>query len=115
LEVFGFAVVAADAAAVAQQPGQAGLDDPAVLAEAAGGLDAFAGDPHGDAAAADLGTQGGLVVGLIGVQLAGSVAWPAADRGGGVQQWHHQREPWVFAAEIRSVSGAASVAQDVDL
>ena len=33
LEVFGFAVVAADEAAVAEQPGQAGFDDPAVPAE----------------------------------------------------------------------------------
>jgi hypothetical protein len=40
--MLGFAVVAAYEAAVALQPGQAGLDDPAVPAEAAGGFDALA-------------------------------------------------------------------------
>jgi hypothetical protein len=32
--------------------GQAGFDDPAVSVEPGGGFDAFAGDAHGDVAAA---------------------------------------------------------------
>src|SRR5947199_3346598 len=40
LEVFGFAVVAAYEAAVVEQPGQAGFDDPAVPSEPLVGLDA---------------------------------------------------------------------------
>jgi hypothetical protein len=55
LEVFGFAFVAADQATVVHEPGQAGLYDPAPPAELLGGLHAFAGDPHADATAADLG------------------------------------------------------------
>src|SRR5438874_13123547 len=54
LEMLGFAVVAAHEAAVALQPGQAGLDDPAVPAQPLGGLDALAGDAHHDAASAYL-------------------------------------------------------------
>jgi hypothetical protein len=38
-----------------EQPGQAGFDNPAVAAEALGGLNVLAGDPDGDAPTADLG------------------------------------------------------------
>jgi hypothetical protein len=49
--------VAAYRAAVAQQPGRAGFDDPAVPAGPVAGLDAVAGDADGDASAADLDPQ----------------------------------------------------------
>ena len=52
LEVFGLAFVAANQASIVLQPGQARFDDPPVAAEAFGGLDAFAGDTHADAAPA---------------------------------------------------------------
>jgi len=69
-EVAGFAFVAEGESAAAEQPGQGGLDDPAVPAEALAGLDAGAGDPRGDAALAQERAQLGGVVGLVGVQLA---------------------------------------------
>jgi hypothetical protein len=92
LEVFGFAFVAADEAAVVEQPGQAGLDDPAVAAKPLGRVDARAGDPDGDAAAADLCPECSLVICLVGVELGGAVpgsASPGANRGERVQQRHH--------------------------
>src|SRR5438477_5096725 len=52
--MLGFPVVAAHEAAVAQQPGQAGLDDPAMPTQPGRGLDPFPGDPHTDTAATDL-------------------------------------------------------------
>ena len=76
--MLGFAVVAAHEAAVAGQPGQACLDDPAVTAKAVGGLDAFAGDPHGDAAPLELGAERADVAGLVGVEFLGPAAGPAA-------------------------------------
>jgi hypothetical protein len=48
--MLGLAFVAAHEAAVAHQPRQAGFDDPAVPAEAFGGLNAFPGNPYGDPA-----------------------------------------------------------------
>jgi hypothetical protein len=90
LEVFGFAVVAADESAVVLEPGQAALDDPAVAAEALGGFDTLAGDADCDAASADLFAQGADVVGLVAVEFVGSVSGPAASAAhwcDGVQQW----------------------------
>jgi len=76
--MLGFAVIAAYQTAVAGQPGQACLDDPAVPAQSLGGLDALAGDPHLDATPADLGPQGSDVIRLIRVEFLRSLAWPAA-------------------------------------
>ena len=63
-----------------------------MLAELVLGFDAFAGDPDLDAAVADPALQLGLVVGLVGVQLAGALAgtpWPPAwadDRRNGINE-----------------------------
>lgn len=68
LAMLGFAFVAAREATVVGEPGQARLDDPPVPAETLGGLDAFAGDSHDDAPAADLGPDRLVVVGLMSMQ-----------------------------------------------
>jgi hypothetical protein len=85
--VLGFAFVAAYESAVALQPSQAGLDDPAVPAEPLGRVDSFACDP----AAADLVPQGLDVVCLVGVEFGGSVTGPSLRAGDGcdrVEQWY---------------------------
>ncbi len=119
LEVFRFAVVAAYQAAVTQEPGQAGFDDPAVPAEALRRLDALAGDPDSDAPTPDLGPQQALVVGLVGVQFRGSVPWPAsraADRGERVEQRHHHlRVGSVRRGDQNAQRCPAAVTQHVDL
>lgn len=117
--MFGFAFVAANQPSVVLQPGQTCFDDPPVPAQPLGGLDALAGDPNGDAAAADLSAQRPLVVRLVGVQLARALAGSAAtgpDRGDRVQQWQQQ-------LGVRGVGGGhqhrkrdtAAVTQHVDL
>lgn len=119
LEVLGFAFVASGEAAVVGEPGQARLDDPPVSAESLGGLDAFAGDAHGDAAAADLGPDRLVVVGLVRVQLARAAAGPAATaphRGEGIQQREQQlRVRGVRGGDQHLQRHAPPVAQDVDL
>src|SRR5512135_1420675 len=67
-------VVAEGEAAVVEQPGDGGLDLPAVSAESGGGLDAAAGDAGGAAVGAEPGAQLGVVVALVGVELVGSGA-----------------------------------------
>lgn len=75
----GLTFVPADQAAVALQPGQARLDDPAVSAQLLGGLHALACDAYRDPASADLGPQRPHVIGPAGVQFRGSVAGTACD------------------------------------
>jgi hypothetical protein len=48
-EVFGFAFLAAVETAASVQPRHRAFDDPSVLAQPLGGLDAAAGDPGDDA------------------------------------------------------------------
>jgi len=89
LEMLGFAVVAADESAVAGQPGKTGFDDPAVSAEALGGLDALAGDADLDATALDLGAERSDVVCLVRMEFhrpGARTATFAADRDDRVQQ-----------------------------
>lgn len=115
----GFSVVAADESAVVLQPGQAGFDDPAVAAQAFGGLDALSGDPHTDAALADLVTYRFDVVGLVAVELVGAVSWPAAtalDRGDGIKQRNQQvRVGDVPGRDEDAQRDPGPVADDVDL
>ena len=66
--------VADGQAAIAVEPGQRALDDPAVAAEALAGIDALAGDAHPDVALAEGGSAAGDVVGLVGVAFGGTLA-----------------------------------------
>jgi hypothetical protein len=70
----GLAVVADREATVREQPGDRPLDDPAMSAEALGGLDATPGDPGDDAASAQGAPVDGIVVALVAVELLGSEA-----------------------------------------
>ena len=119
LEMFGFAFVAAREAAVVGEPGQACLDDPPVPAKALRGLDAFAGDTHHDATAADLGPDRLVVVGLVRVQLRGPVtgtATPGSHRCEGVQQREQQLRVWrVRSGDQHLQRHPTSIAQDMDL
>ena len=119
LEMLGFAFVAAGQAAVVHQPGQCCLDDPTVPAQPLGGLDTLAGDPHDDAAAADLGPDCLLVVGLVAVQFPRPLAGPATsagDRGDRVQQREQQlRVRGVSRRDQHRQRHTAPVAQDMDL
>ena len=88
------ALVADEEAAVAVQPGEVALDNPAVPSELGAGIDAGAGDPRGDVAASEGVTSGATVVGLVGVQLGRSPAWSSAwafDRRDGVDRIEEHR------------------------
>ena len=80
-EVFGFAVVAANEAAVAHEPGHGSFDDPAVAAQALGRLNALAGYTHRDAADLHGRAEWFLVVGLVRVQFLGPAPWSAPAAG----------------------------------
>ncbi|SFD78338.1 hypothetical protein SAMN05421773_13027 [Streptomyces aidingensis] len=67
-------------AAVAEEPADRPLDPPAVSAESLAGLDAGAGDPRGDAPAAEPSAVSGGVVRLVGPELVGSAAARSAAR-----------------------------------
>src|SRR5215207_1000933 len=71
------ALVAHEQAAVAVQPGEAALHDPAVPAEPRARLDARAGDARGDAPAAEQRAILAGAVALVGMQLGGAPARPA--------------------------------------
>lgn len=77
-EVVGIAFVSDGESAVTEQPCDRSFDHPTVFAQLLAGLDAFAGDPDGDAAVADPRPQFGVVVGLVGVQFCGVCADEAA-------------------------------------
>lgn len=85
----GLAFVAQGQAPVSGQPGYRAFGDPAVFAEFVAGVDAFVGDKDLDALVAGLASEFGVVVGFVGVQLAGLAPVGSAsglDRGDG----HHQ-------------------------
>jgi hypothetical protein len=119
LEVFGFAFVAADQAAIVHQPGQARLHDPPVPTQALRGLDALASDAHRYPAPADLSAQCPLVVGLVRVQFHGPLARSSAagpDRSDRVQQRQHQlRVGGVGSGDEHGEGNAPPVTEDVDL
>jgi hypothetical protein len=65
-------------AAVAMEPGEVPLDDPAVSAELGLGLDALAGDARGDAATTKGATPRTGIVRLVSMELVGTTAWSSA-------------------------------------
>src|SRR3954447_19614675 len=72
----GIALVAHQQAAVAVQPGEAAFDHPAVAPEPHARLAAAAGDPRGDAAAAEGGAVAAGRVTQVRVQFSGPLTWP---------------------------------------
>lgn len=100
-EVFGFAFVAAVESAAAGEPGNGTLYDPAVPAQAGGGLDAASGQVVRDASTAEPLPQVAVVVPLVTVQLAGLVGLPSAVRGG--TRWSGAQASSEF--EVFSVGG----------
>src|SRR5215216_7954445 len=70
------ALVADRQAAVAVQPGQRALHDPAVAAQALLGLDPLPRDPNLDVPTAQCPAATGDVVGLVGMELGGTLAPP---------------------------------------
>ena len=83
------ALVASDEPAVAVDPGEGALDDPAMSAQLLAGLDAASGDAGRDPAAAAGLAAPPMVVCLVGVQLVRPAPCPAglaADRRDAVQQ-----------------------------
>src|SRR4051812_45924589 len=65
----GPALVADGEPAVAGEPGQGPLNDPAVATEPLAGVDAASGDPRDDPASAEIASAAREVVALVGVQL----------------------------------------------
>src|SRR5438128_5290187 len=74
------AFVAHEQAAVAVQPGEVTLHDPAVASQALTRVDPFAGNAWGDPAAAEHGPVAAGGVAQVGVQFAGPSAWAQIDR-----------------------------------
>jgi hypothetical protein len=115
----GAAFVADGEAAVATEPGQRPLHDPAVAAQASAALDASSGDAREDAPAATGLSAVGKVVGLVRMQFAGPSARPAdalSDRRDGID--HALKELAVVdvrRAEREGKGDAAGVGEDVAL
>jgi hypothetical protein len=101
------------------QPGEAALDDPALLAQARAVRNTAAGDPRSDAAGAELAAVDVVVVAAVGEQLprsaAGSAA-AAADRRHGLDQGNELGDVVsVAAGEADRERDAAGVADQVML
>ena len=115
----GAAFVADGEAAVATEPGQRPLHDPAVAAQASAALDASSGDAREDAPAATGLSAVGKVVGLVRMQFAGPSARPAdalSDRRDSIN--HALKELAVVdvrRAEREGKGDAARVGEDVAL
>src|SRR5262245_51017503 len=86
----GTPLVANGEAAEAIEPGERALDDPTMPAQLLTRVDAFAGNADPDVATAEGATAAGNIVGLVGMDLGGTLASPAVgllDPGNGVEQW----------------------------
>lgn len=102
------AFVADRDAAVAAEPGDGAFDLPAVSAEVFAGVDAAAGDAGGDAALAQPGAVGLVVVRLVGAELGGdSRPGPRRDRTAGMPSTSGRRAllSWVCAAVTSTTRG----------
>jgi hypothetical protein len=111
-EVGSFAFVAQGQAPISAQPGHGSFDDPAVPAEFLVALDALAGDADLDAVVADPGSEFGMVVGLVGMRLAGfPSAWatPGLDRGIAITSGLRATESLVLAAKTAAHDEPTSV------
>jgi hypothetical protein len=89
----GAPLVAHGEAPLAGEPGERALDDPAVAPEALTTVDAHAGNPDSDVAAAQRLAAAEDVVALIGVQLGGTLAPPPVglrDGRDGIEQFPMQ-------------------------
>jgi len=107
-------------AAVAGEPGEGALDNPAVSSEMGAALDPAACDARGDAAGAALTTAAAMVVGLVGVELArpapGTATMAGPDRRHGIQgRGQHTAVVAVCPAERQAKRRAAGVRDDMAL
>lgn len=82
-EVIGLALVSPVQATAAGQPGHRAFQDPAMAAQALGGLDAAAGNPWHDASLAQPLPQMVLVVALVTVQFGRATPTRATARADG--------------------------------
>lgn len=101
------------------EPGECALDDPAMLSEMGAALNALPGNAMLDAAfGASLATAG-IVIPLVGMQLAGPMARPATlamnGRNGVEQRIEHPAVMDVCAAEAHRQGNASPVGDDVAL
>lgn len=99
------------------EPGECALDDPAMLSEMTAALNALPGNAMRDAAfGASLATAG-IVIPLVGMQLAGPMARPATlamnGRNGVEQRIEHPAVMDVCAAEAHRQGNASPVGDDV--
>ncbi len=112
-------LVAGRQAAVAGEPGEGALDDPAVAAEAVGPLDAAAGDAGLDAPLPARQAAPRVVVPLVGVELGRPLPTPSgrgADRRHRVEHGlERRRVVAVGGADPGGQRDARRVAQDVEL
>ena len=115
----GAALIADGEAAVAAEPGQCALHDPAVAAQAGAALDASSGDAWEDApSAADLSAVE-RVIGLVRVQLGWPSSRPAAALADRLDSINHALEALavvdVRRAEREGKGDAVRVGEDVAL
>lgn len=101
------------------EPGECALDDPAMLSEMTAALNALPGNAMLDAAFGASPATAGIVIPLVGMQLAGPMARPATlamnGRNGVEQRIEHPAVMDVCAAEAHRQGNASPVGDDVAL
>jgi hypothetical protein len=103
----GATLVADGEAAEAGEPGERALDNPTVAPQALGTVDAAPGDARHDPAVAAGPVAGGVVVGLVGVELGGPAPRPPAALSDRPHRIQHRREH----AAVVPVGGAQAQAE----
>jgi hypothetical protein len=116
----GASLVANGQAAETVEPSVGVLHDPAMASEPLAALDAFAGDARHDPARPALLAAYFGIVGLVGVQLGGSVSWASAPavaqgRDGIEGLGHHHAVVPVGPAQAEAERRAARVGDEVAL
>ena len=115
----GAALVADGEAAEAADPGECALDHPAVSSQTLAVLDAAPGDAGNDVALAAFAPAALVIVGFVGVPLAGPAAGPPAralEWGHGVQHgFHHGGVVAVGPGQADGQRSAVAVGEDMAL
>lgn len=113
----GPALVSEGEAPEFREPGECALDDPAMLSEMTTALNALPGNAMLDAAFGASPATAGIVIPLVGMQLAGPMARPATlamnGRNGVEQRIEHPAVMDVCAAEAHRQGNASPVGDDV--
>src|SRR6476646_1041331 len=100
------ALVAHQEAAVAVLPGEAAFDHPAVASKPLAGLAAAAGDPRGDAPAAESGAVAAGRVPQVRVQFTGPSPRPAAAATGRLERGDSVHQAFQYGALVHVGRGA---------